>query len=321
MFESVIAADLGSQTARLATRTKLTEDETRLALDPGNTSRILAVGGAARRLIGTAEAYPVRGGVAEITLAAILLRRLALNMTGRRSLLGVSILLAQAEPASELERAALKEAAREAGFKRIRLFDSLFMGALGAGLETDAERASMLVDVGRERLGAAVFANGGVVARSVTRAGSVTVDRALMRHFAREEGMLIGSQEAEAVKRGFGSNVLRIPGRDPSSGLPVKREIRPSRLREAAAPALAAMARAITETIESAPPEAAADLLDSGVTLIGGGAKQYGLPEFLSSALGVPVRLAPNPGQAVILGLQSVLRSGRSRQIAEAANR
>ena len=310
MLEKTVAADMGSRMTRLATEKKTSCEDSRLALDPTNTCRILAAGSASRRLLNTALAYPVRGAVADITLAAILLRRLTLELTGRKTLMGLELLAALPGASSQLERAALAAAGREAGFKRVRLCDSMLAGALGAGVETEEARAHMLVDIGRERLRTAAFANGGSIAQTQALWGSSAVDRQIKSFFVLEHRMLITSHEAELLKMGLGSAALRIAGRDASSGFSVTREVRPSRLREAAAPAIAAMAAEIARAIEQLPPDSAADLYDTGITLIGGGSKQYGLPEQLQSQLGVPVRRAQNPEHAVIAGLQRQLREG-----------
>lgn len=308
MFEKSVAADIGSRLTRLATKNSASCEESRLALDPNNTLRILAAGSASRALLNTAEAYPISGKVADITLAAILLRRLTLNLLGRKTLVGLDLFAALPSASGELERAALLAAGREAGFRRVRLCDSMAAGAVGAGLDPNSARAFMLADIGRERLNTAVFANGGCIAGRVSRRGSVTVDRRIKSLFALEHHLLITSREAELLKMGMGSAVLRVGGRDAANGFPAAKELRPSALREAVRPAVEAMAREITAAIEELPPDAAADLYDSGITLIGGGAKQYGIADELSALLHVPVRAAQNPEHAVILGMQQMLR-------------
>ena len=308
MFENTIAADVGSANTRLATAARSLFEETRAALDPDDRRCVLAVGSASRRLLNAQAAYPVRGGVADITLAAIVLRRLALDLTRRKTLAGMGLCLAVPADGEPIKRQALIETAREAGFRRVRLVNALLAGAEGAGVDAGAPKASLVVDIGRETMGMLVCANGGAVAERTVSVGSHAVDKRIMAWFAEEHGALIASRTAEGLKKRLASPVLRVSVRSSQTGVPVFREVSSSALMEAAAPVVRRMAAEIVFLIESIPPECAADLLDSGAVLIGGGAKQPGLAESLEKLLGIRVTPAPNADTAVITGLQSLLR-------------
>ncbi len=316
MFDLTIAADVGSANTRVAVRSAISTNATRAAIDPANSSRVLAVGEAGRALLGTAEAYPVRGGVADITLAALMLRRFALDLTGRRTLFGMSALLAVPFSSGEIRKNALVETGREAGFKRVLLMDSMLAGALGVGIDIGADRASMLVDIGRDTLTAAVFANGGIVSEAVFDTGSAIVDKHIRAYFAEEHHLLISARTAERLKQNLDKPVLKVSCRDSATGLPSSREIRPSALRETAMFSIGMMAASIAAAADRLPPDCAADLVDGGITLIGGGAEQYMLPESLEALLGIPVRAAKNAGSAVILGMQQFLRDSQVRALA-----
>ena len=308
MFENVIAADMGSANTRLATRRETACEETRAALDMDDHRCVLAVGSASRRLLNAVEVYPVRGGVSDITLAAIMLRRFALSLTKRKTLAGMSLLLAVPADENPLKKQALAEVAREAGFRRVRLVKGLLAGAEGAGVDVNADRASLLVDIGRETTGILVCANGGAVLERSIPVGSHAVDKRIMAWFAEEHGELIASQTAEQLKKRLASPVLRVSVRTSRTGVPVFREVASAALMDAAMPAVRRIAAEIAFAIESLPPECAADLVDSGAVLIGGGAKQFGLAESLEKLLGISVRPAPNADSAVITGLQSFIR-------------
>lgn len=315
MFETEIAADMGSAVTRLATRKTISSNETRAALDPKNASRVLAVGDASRKLLGATEAYPVRGGIADITLAALMLRRFALELLGRRSLVGVTLKLAFPFAQKPIDRAAAVEVGREAGFRRVILTDSLLAAADGAGVDILSPKANMLVDIGRNSINTAVFANGGVISETASHMGSALADRAIMSYFAEEQRMLIGSAAAERIKKSLGSALIRVSGRDPSSGMPSVRELRPSALREAIKPCIDMLCSEVACAIAALPPDAAADLIENGITLTGGGALQFGLGERFEDLLGVPVTVAQNAENAAILGMQQSLMRGSAVDI------
>ncbi|MCR5808458.1 MAG: rod shape-determining protein [Clostridiales bacterium] len=307
-----IAADIGSSKTRLATSKKIVSEESYAAIDPADSSRVLAFGEKARMIVNASEAHPVRGGVADITLTALMLRRFAADLLGSRSVFGATLLAAIPGCAGPVEREALMQTAREAGFSGIVMTDSLICGALGAGLDPGSQSAGMLVDIGRERTDILVFANGGVITERSAGIGSSVLDRRIRAHIANEHGVLVGARAAERIKQRMGAAVIRINGRDCATGLPASREIRPSELRRAADPCVELLCREIAETLMNTPPEATADIAENGVTLIGGGALRFGLAADLEKKIGVPVRAARNAEEAVILGAQQRLLTGRA---------
>ncbi len=314
IFETLLCADLGSAFTRLDSRSEVSVNETRAATDPKSSQRVLAVGNASRKLLGAGEVYPVRGGIADISLAALILRRLSLDHLKRRSLMGVSLLLAVPSAVSRLEKEAALEAGREAGFRRVRLADSLLSGAIGAGLDPESHRAHMIVDIGRERLGCALIANGGIVFESVTHTGSVCVDRHIRAYFAEEHRLLVTARTAEKLKRSLASPCCEVSCRDCSSGMPTTRRVRSSELRSAAGFSIGLMCSDIVRSINAAPPDAASDLCDTGITLIGGGALQYGLAEELERRLGLRVSVSPNAEISTVTGLKPCFEAaGESR--------
>ena len=308
MLNNIIAADIGSAFTKLATAKSRSQNETRAALDPGDSRRVLAFGEDAGRVLNASEAYPVRGGVSDIPLTALMLRRFSLGLTKRRALFGMSLLAAIPSCAKSVDRDALLEVGREAGFKKVGLADSLLAGAVGAELDINKPTAQMIVDIGRDTVKTLVFVRGGIIAESVERFGSAAYDRRITAYFAEEQGILLTSAAAERLKMSLDKPVLRVSGRDASSGLPAAREIASSIIRREAAPAAQRLATALASFINALPPEPAGDLLENGVTLIGGGAKRYGLAEELSDALSVPVSVPQSPESAVILGLSKYLR-------------
>ncbi|MBO4562280.1 MAG: rod shape-determining protein, partial [Clostridia bacterium] len=227
MFETILAADLGSSQTRLATKNEILTEESRAALDPEDTCRVLEVGDRARRLLNTAEAFPVRNGaIADAALAAVMLRRFALKLIKRRPLFGASLTIAAPLAAKPIERAAALETGRGAGFRRVRIVDSLLAGAEGAGLDITGHGARMLADIGRDSVKTAVFASGGIIAESFARFGSSAADRGIRTFLAEEHRLLVGARTAERLKKSLGAPLIRVNGRDASTGLPVSRDIR-----------------------------------------------------------------------------------------------
>ncbi|MBR5719324.1 MAG: rod shape-determining protein [Clostridia bacterium] len=320
MFETVIAADIGSENTRVASRSSISKNETRAAIDPDDSSRVLAVGNAGKKLLGASEVFPVRGGIADITLTALMLRRFALEITGRRSLIGMTAYIAQPAKASGIEKSALMEVGSEAGFRRVKLVDALVAGAEGAGVDIGTRSASMIVDIGRESLNTAVFANGGVIHESMSRVGSAMVDKHIMAYFAEEHHLLITSRTAEKLKRSLDKPMLQVGCRSSLTGLPTTKEVRSSVLREAAEFTVNSMCVEIASAINASPPDAAGDLVENGIVLIGGGANQYGLADTLEEKLHIPVCTAANADAAVILGMQQMMRGSAINKYAAAVN-
>ena len=306
MFETIAAADLGSQNTRVRAGAKAAFEPTRAALDPQRPSRIIAVGSETEGLLNAAFVHPVRGAVAEPEQAAILLRRVTLRLINRKSLVGVSVAAAAPKAQGPLALSALVSACRSAGFRSVALYDSSACGALGAGLDIDSPRASFVADIGRETLTTAAVANGGVIRGTASRLGSCRFDSGIRSWFACEQGMLLSARMAEAVKKSLGSPVLRVSGREASGGLTRVRELGSAALWEALSPHVRELANEIAAAIDALPPDAAADLLETGVTLIGGGALMHGLPERLTELLGIPVSRAAEPETAVIRGLSKL---------------
>ena len=168
MLETILYADLGSAVTKLAARGRVACQESRVALDPQDGSCVLAVGDRCKSLLNTTPAYPVRGGcVANAALAAVMLRRMSLDLLKRRSLFGVELRLLLPGCSTQLQRLYALEMARTAGFHRVRIMDSLLLSAVGAGLDVMNPSAVMVADVGRDKLAVGAFANGGALCRSL----------------------------------------------------------------------------------------------------------------------------------------------------------
>lgn len=320
MFETVVCADIGSAYTKLYCRGAAVCDESRAALDPNNESCVLGIGGKSRQLLNTCAVYPVRGGaVANTMLAAIMLRRMTLDMLNRKTLLGVSLKLLLPKSLGSMQALAACDTAKAAGFHRVRTADLLLCAADGAGLDISSPCAVMIADIGRDKLAAAVCANGGTVCQSLRRFGSADFEKTLRAWFASEHGLLVGSRAAELVKKSLHLPNIPVCGRAASSGEPVSRTLRSSEIRAALKPVYDALASELTEALNTVPPDAAADICDRGIMLTGGGAEQFGICGELEARLGVPVRAAANAGLAAVYGAgEGPRREGRAQKRAAA---
>lgn len=311
MFEINVAADIGSKNTRIAVRNAVISDESRAALDMDNARAVLAVGRASRKLLNTVPAYPTRGGINDAELTALMLRRMTLDLIKRRSLIGTRLSLAVNPAAGDPAFSALLEVGRAAGFSKIRLVDGLMAGAVGAGVDVGSGKARMVVDIGRDSVGILAAANGGVLLEKRLPFGSFRLDRLIQAYFASEEHMLISCRTAEAVKLGLGKPRAYVHGTDSRTGAQLMRFIQPRLIREAAGPAVMMLENEIVKAIGELSPDAAADLIDTGIVLIGGGAKRFGLSETLETDLGIPVKTAANAESAAILGMRQELSGPR----------
>lgn len=322
MLDTVITADVGSAFTKLAARGRIASEESRAVLDPSDGSCILAVGVRSRSLLNAVPVYPVRNGaVANTAVAAIMLRRFALDLIGRRSLCGVSLRLLMPLCSTELQRLSAAQAAREAGFRRVSAADSMLCGARGAGVEVEGERAVMVADIGRDKLCAAVCANGGSIVQRMHSIGSADFEKCLQAHFACEHGLLLGSRAAELLKRSMHMPTVRAVGKDSESGRASAVTVKASELQSAVEPVYDALCGELTETLNITPPDAAADICDSGIVLIGGGAKQFGLCKAIEKRLKLKVRSADNAECAAVYGAsldrQAAARSCRKAYAAQ----
>lgn len=209
---------------------------------------------------------------------------------------------------------ALKQAARLAGFRALQVHDPLLMGAIGADADLFSDRAHMIVNIGAETMTCAAFANGGMLWQGFSNEGSAAVDRAIQNWFRDEHRLLIGERMAEIIKQNLNKLSFDIEGRSADDGLPQTVRANGAELRAAAQKGQTALIRFVKDAVKALQPEAAADLLDTGITLIGGGALQFGLAECFSRELPeIPILTSKNAVTAVADGMNAVIFKKESR--------
>ncbi|HEY5661992.1 MAG TPA: rod shape-determining protein [Gaiellaceae bacterium] len=294
------------------------------------TGRVHAVGEDARRMIGRTPASirairPLRHGViADFDITAEMLRYFIRRVGGSR-LSFSRVVLCVPSGITSVERNAVEEATLAAGARTVSLIEEPMAAAIGAGLPVAEPQGSLVVDIGGGTTEVAVLALGGIVVWESVRVGGYELDDALVRHVDATTNLLIGSETAEAAKIAAGSAwplpeklEAEVAGRDRITGLLRRTTLDSDEVRSAIAGPLETIAETVRRTLEATPPELAADVASRGIVVAGGGALLRGIDELIGSATGLPVVIAENPLQCVVLGagasLEETALSGRARQ-------
>ena len=284
------------------------------------TGRVHAVGEEARRMIGRTPATirairPLRHGViADFDVTADMLRYFIRRAGGGGGLSYSHVVLCVPSGTTDVERNAVEEATLAAGARRVSLIEEPMAAAIGAGLAVGEAQGTMVVDIGGGTTEVAVLALGGIVVWESIRVGGYELDDALVRHVDANARLLIGPETAEAAKIACGAAwplpetlETQVAGRDRITGLLRRSTIDSNEVRAAIAQPIETIVDAVKRTLESTPPELAADVGSHGITLAGGGALLRGLDRLLSSETGLPVIVADSPLECVVLGAGSSL--------------
>ena len=276
---------------------------------------IVAVGEQAREMLGrtpdTIEAVrPLQDGViANFTITQRMLRYLLRRVCGRRRVFKPHVCVCVPSGATAVEKRAVVEAAVAAGAKRALPVEEPMAAAIGAGMDVLAPSGRLVVDIGGGTTDIAVIALGGIVLSESVRLGGDEMDAMVARQVKRNYNLLIGERTAEEVKIRIGSayplpteSSMVVKGRDVITGLPKTVEVSSEEVREALAESVATLVERVRALLERTPPELAADLIASGITLTGGGALLRGLDRLIEAQTEVPVHIAEDPLTCVAVG-------------------
>ncbi len=280
-----------------------------------SNGEIVAMGEEARDMIGRTpgpiEAVrPLQDGViANFTITQKMLRHLLVRVCGRRRFFRPQVCICVPSGATSVEKRAVVEAALAAGAKRAIPIEEPMAGAIGAGLEVTAPTGHLVVDVGGGTTDIAVISLGGIVLSESIRIGGAEMDAMIVRQIKRAYNLVVGERTAEEVKIRIGSayplpneSSMTVKGRDAVSGLPKTVEISSEEVREALAEPVAALVERVRAVLERTPPELAADIVEKGITLTGGGALLRGLDRLIEAQTDVPVHVAEDPLTCVAVG-------------------
>jgi len=292
-----------------------------------HTHDVLAMGQEAWHMIGRTPGYivavrPLRQGAItdfEITQRMI---RLLLQRAGLSRFQRPRVLICVPSAITEVERRAVKEAARQAGATETQLIEQPMAAAIGAGLPIHEPRGNMVVDIGGGTTETAVISLGGIVALQAIRVGSFDIDNAIQAYVRREYGIAIGERTAEEIKLAIGSafpteNEVKaeVRGRDLMSGLPKTVILSPEEVREAIDEQVRAIVDSVVQCLGASPPELAQDLIIEGIHLVGGGGMLRGFDRRISEETQIPVHLVEAPLECVVLGAGKCLEAFDSLKV------
>jgi len=281
---------------------------------------VLAVGSDAKRMIGRTPGdivatRPLRDGViADFDTTAQMLAYFIRKAANGRMWIRPRIVVGIPSGCTEVEKRAVIDATIQAGARDAYLIEEPMAAAIGAGLPVSEPVGSMVVDIGGGTTEVAVIALGGIVTSRSIRIGGDEMDEAIVQYSRRAYNLLIGERSAEEIKIAIGSafpgreeNAVDVRGRDLVSGLPRTVRMTSGEIREAMAEPVQAIVEAVKQTLERTPPELAADIVDRGIILAGGGALLRGMDRLLAEETGMPVSLTEDPLAAVVMGTGKAL--------------
>lgn len=283
----------------------------------GGVKEVLAVGEAAKMMLGRTPSYieairPLRDGViADFEVAEAMIKDFIRKVHNRRMLASPQIVICVPSGSTPVERKAIRDSALEAGARRVFLIEEPMAAAIGAGLPVTEPRGSMIVDIGGGTAEVAVLSLGGIVYASSVRVGGDKMDEAIIAYIRRNHNLLIGESSSERIKKDIGTaaapedgvgQTMKIKGRDLMNGVPKEIVIDQLQISEALAEPIGAIIEGVKFALEQTPPELAADIVDKGIVLTGGGALLCDLDKVLRKATGLSVIIAEEPLTCVALG-------------------
>ena len=321
MFTRDIGVDLGTSTTLVCVKGKgiIMREPSVVAYDVRNDA-VRAVGTEAKNMIGRTPGSivavrPLRDGViADYDVTAAMLKRFIARALKGSFFSRVRMVLCIPAGITEVESRAVYDAAKQAGASEIDLLEEPMAAAVGAGLPVWDAAGNMVADIGGGTTDVAVISLGDIVTSQSLRIAGDGLDQAIINYVKRKHNLLIGERTAEQIKIEIGSalpvedeKTIEIRGRNIVDGLPKNVNISSVEVRDAMADVIRQIVDTIRMTLEKTPPELSADIIDRGITLTGGTAQLRGLAACIAKETGMPVRIAENPVDCVVLGTQKRL--------------
>lgn len=278
---------------------------------------VLAVGDEAKQMLGRTPGNiqairPLRDGViADFEVAEAMIKYFIRKVHNRSMFTSPQIVICVPSGSTPVERKAIRDSALEAGARRVFLIEEPMAAAIGAGLPVTEPTGSMVVDIGGGTSEVAVLSLGGIVYATSVRVGGDKMDEAIINYIRRNHSLLIGESSAERIKKTIGTacppdegagETMTIKGRDLLNGVPKELTIDQLQIAEALFEPVSAIVEGVKIALEQTPPELAADIVDKGIVLTGGGALLKNLDKVLHKATGLPVTIAEEPLTCVALG-------------------
>jgi len=319
LFSNDLAIDLGTANTLVYMKGKgivLSEPSVvAVRKDGRGGSKVLAVGREAKMMLGRTPGNivairPMKDGViADFEITEAMLRHFIRKVHNRRTLVRPRIIICVPSGITQVEKRAVRESAESAGAREVFLIEEPMAAAIGAGLPITEPTCNMVVDIGGGTTEVAVISLAGIVYSKSVRVGGDKMDEAILQHIKRKYNLLIGISTSEIIKTGIGNayagdqvETIEVKGRDLVTGIPKILTIDSDEVRQAISEQVEAIVETVRIALEQTPPELAADIVDSGIVLAGGGALLKNLDVLLREETKLPVTITEDPLSTVVLG-------------------
>jgi rod shape-determining protein MreB len=319
LFSNDLAIDLGTANTLVYMKGKgivLSEPSVvAVRKDGRGNSKVLAVGREAKMMLGRTPGNivairPMKDGViADFEITEAMLRHFIRKVHNRRTLVRPRIIICVPSGITQVEKRAVRESAESAGAREVFLIEEPMAAAIGAGLPITEPTCNMVVDIGGGTTEVAVISLAGIVYSKSVRVGGDKMDEAILQHIKRKYNLLIGISTSEIIKTGIGNayagdqvETIEVKGRDLVTGIPKILTIDSDEVRQAISEQVEAIVETVRIALEQTPPELAADIVDSGIVLAGGGALLKNLDVLLREETKLPVTITEDPLSTVVLG-------------------
>jgi rod shape-determining protein MreB len=316
MFSSDLAIDLGTANTLVYVAGKgIVLREPSVVAVHRDSKQILAVGTDAKRMLGRAPGSigvirPMKDGViANFEITEAMLKYFITKVHQRKKLVRPRIIIGVPSGITQVEKRAVRDSAELAGARAVYLIEEPMAAAIGVGLPIQEPSGNMVIDIGGGTTEVAVISLSGIVYSRSMRIGGDILDETIVNYIKRKYNLLIGERTGEAIKMHLGSAVplgdkltMEVKGRDLVAGIPKTLLINDAEIREALAEPVSNIIETVKIALERTPPELAADIVDKGIMLAGGGALLRGLDVLLREETGLPITIAEDPLSAVVLG-------------------
>jgi len=324
-FSNDMGIDLGTATTLVYIKNQgIVLCEPSVVAIQAGTSRVLAVGEEAKRMLGRTPGNivairPMRHGViADFEITENMLRYFIKKVHNRRVLVRPRMVIAIPSGITEVEKRAVKDSALHAGAREVYLIEEPVAAAIGVGLPIQEPAGNMVIDIGGGTTEMAVISLAGIVFSKSIRIGGDEMDEAIVNYLKKTYNLMVGERTSEGIKIKIGSAypmdeelTMEVRGRDLVAGLPKTITISSEEIREALSETIAQILEAVRISLERTPPEISSDLIERGIILAGGGSLLKGLDRLIQEETGLPVHLAEDPLTAVAMGTGKVLNEIR----------
>ncbi len=326
LFSNDLAIDLGTANTLINARGEgiVLREPSVVALN-SQTNEVMAVGMEAKQMLGRAPGSiiairPMKDGViAHFEVTEKMIRHFIQKVhNNRKTLVRPRVVIAVPSGITQVEKRAVRDSAESAGAREVFLIDEPMAAAIGVGLPVQDPTGNMIIDIGGGTTEVAIISMSGIVYSKSIRIAGDEMDEAIVNYIKRKYNLLIGERTAEEVKINIGSAypmekpmTMEVKGRDLVAGIPKTLQISDEEVREALTETFGTIVEAVKIALERTPPELAADIVDKGVVVAGGGSLIKGLDILLKEATGLPITLAEDPLSAVALGAGAVLKDAK----------